>query len=444
MARQECIGFQTGAGRFEHGYNPRPSQRPRLTPPTPPHPDHQLPAPLRWMTRLFSSLWLVGVLTLACLAYVAAAYLPIGGSYLWQQRWIDLPQAAVLAWPLFHGVWLALACVIAWATARRLAWRWRNTGGFIAAFALAAGMVGQSAAWRYQTRGLLPVRVTDNEAAAVQTRYLEPAQRVLTVQMGISPPQQIPLAGLPWWHDAPGGTLSLPLHHLPGLRSQLDYRAQVHAMAYIADGRLTPHEDGKTLRPAVTEHAQRDNPSRNVPTRALLALRFTANSAQGPAEETTVWLPFDLAAGQRVMPPQAYEVAGLGQVHLAFTLASRDLGFGVAAEPAGPAPPGTPGQAKLRVIDTDPQTRQVIPAWSRTLSPGQPVTYRPTAPRPGLRQVDLIAGPQADGNAPRWVQVHANPGRRYTLACAITALGGVLLAVGTRLTPLRRTDDASH
>ncbi|XAL99243.1 hypothetical protein OT109_16885 [Phycisphaeraceae bacterium D3-23] len=340
------------------------------TPTPPPHPDDQLPAPLRWATRLFSSWWVLASLAVLVMGYIAAALVPVGGRYLWQTQWIDATQVGVLRWTPFQVALLLWVCVMLWTTLRRVAWRWRNIGVFIFVVGVAITTLGQSTSWRFQTRGLIAVQTIGDEAAAFQTRYLDPAQRVLFVQVGNEQPQQVPIDGLPLWHDSGLGELSIPLHQQPGLRSQLNYRAQVHAVAYIADGTLTPDRSRidiepdtvvPMLTPTPTPAVDRDWPLRDCPDRALVALRFTANSAAGPAGETFVWLPFDLAAGQRVLPPQTYDIAGLGQVRLAYTLASKDLGFAIAAEPDTAASAVT-----MRVVDTHPVTRQIIPAITRS------------------------------------------------------------------------------
>lgn len=407
------------------------------TPPAPPqHPDDQLPAPLRWATRLFSSPRLVVVLGIVCVLYLAAAYLPIGGQFLWQSRGIDASQSAVLGWIGFHIAWLLLACSIVWTTARRLAWRWRNLGVFIAVLGLAAAMGGQSIGWRFSTHGLLAVQSIADDDAALQTRYLDPTQRVLTVQIGTSPPQAVYLDGLPLWHDVGPESIAMPLHQHPGLRSQLDYRAQVHVTGYIADGTLSDEADAagqRVIVPKVTSIAERGWPLTDCPPHALLGLRFTTNGSEGPSGETIVWLPFDLAAGQRVMPPQAYDIPGLGRVHLAFTLAGQDLGFAVAAEPAGPE------QVTLNIVDTDPVTRRIIPALTHPLRSGESTSYPPANPMPGMRNIKLTAGPGMDHNPPQWVEVTSRPTQRFTTIALAIAAAGMLFALLSRLPLKKRT-----
>jgi hypothetical protein len=406
------------------------------TPPAPPpHPDDQLPAPLRWATRLFSSPRLVVALALVCGLYLVAAYLPIGGRYLWQAQPIDAPRSAVLGWTGFHVAWLLLACSIVWTAIRRLPWRPRNAGWFLAALGTAAAMAGWSTGWRFSTHGLLAVQSIADDATALQTRYLDPTQRVLTVQIGTSPPQAVYLDGLPLWHDAGPDTIAMPLHQHPGLRSQLDYRAQVHVVGYVADGTLTREADAEgrpTVTPRVTPGGQRHWPLPDCPPRALIGLRFTANGSEGPEGEAVVWLPFDLAAGQRVMPPEAYDIPGLGRVHLAFTLAGRDLGFAIAAEPTGP------GQVTLNLVDTDPATRRIIPALTRPLGSGATTRYEPANPVPGLSRVTLTAGPSERDAAPRWVEVTSRPTQRFTRMSLLVAGAGLLVGGAVRLLGARR------
>jgi len=405
--------------------------------PKPSHPDDQLPAPLRWATRLFSSLWVLGGLTVLVVGYVAAALVPVGGRYLWQAPWIDATQVGVLKWTPFHVALLLLVCVLVWTTLRRVAWRWRNLGVFVLVVGVALALVGLSTGWRYQVRGLLAVNEAD-DPGVLQTRYLDPTQRVLFVQIGSNPPQQVPLDGLPRWHDSGADALLIPLHQHPGLRSQLEFRAQVHAVAYIADGALDAegNEPGVgVLSPRPTPQADRDWPLRNSPARSLLALRFTANSSDGPEGETTVWLSFDLAAGQRVMPQQSYEVPGLGPVRLAFTLANKDLGFAVGAQEEVRA------QVSMSIADTDPTTRQVIPPVTYDLIGGQSVIYKPVAPEPTLRNVTLTAGTRHDAKPPEWITVSSTPALLPVyLGSAITALGLLLTLVFKLLLNKRPTD----
>ncbi|MEM9416125.1 MAG: hypothetical protein AAGA29_11720 [Planctomycetota bacterium] len=400
-------------------------------PPTkpPPHPDDQLPTLLRWATRLFSSLWLLAALISAVALYLIVVFIPVTGSYLWQAPTIDLPQERLLNWLPFHVLLATLTCVLLWTTIRRVPWRWRNLGLFLFALGIVLTAIGLSTAWRFQTRGLLAAQPIGDEATALQTRYLDPAHRALFVQVGNEQPQQVPLDGLPLWNDAGLGRLTMPLHQQPGLRSQLNYRAQVHAVAYIAHGKLN-HTDAPAglggIVPTPTPPAQRDWPIADCPPDALLAVRFTANSAEGPTSETLVWLPFDLAAGQRVTPPQAYEIPGLGRVRLAFTLASKDLGFAVTAEPDGR------DAVKLRILDTDPATRQVIPPLEQGLQAGQATHYRPVAPIPTMSRVSLTAGPALSEQI-AWVTLRSTPALPLVWAGLAAAALGILTTLGTRI-----------
>lgn len=412
-------------------YNRRPSSEPTLLPkPTDtPHPDEQLPAALRWATRLFSSWWVFGGLVALVLIYLASSLLPVGGRFLWQASWIDTSQQQMLAWQPFHLVLMLLGCVTLWTAVRRVPWRLRNLGLFCAAIGFAALLLGLSVMWRFQTHGLLATQPPDAEPLPLQTRYLDPFERVLFVQMGQSPPQQVPLDGLPLWTNPAQGSLAIPLHTEPGLRSQLDYRAQVHVVEYITRGRLKQIEsaDFPTRETPVFEvllHGE--YPRVGCPTDALLALRFTANNADGPGGETVVWLAFDLAAGQRVIPPQSYDIPGLGEVRLAFTLGNRDLGFAVAAEPDGR------GAVSVRVVDTDPVTRQVIPPLERTLAVGESLRYEPTSPQPTLKTAKLTVGPPINGEHSQWVVVSSRPG------WLLVYIGAIVLGVGLLLWQLMR------
>ena len=391
----------------------------------PQHPDDQLPAPLRWATRLFSAWWTLGGLALVIALYLIVAFVPVGGSYIWQTRLIDLPQAKLLTWLPFHLLLFLFVCVLIWTALRRVAWRPRNLGVFIVVLGIAIAISGQSTHWRYQTRGLLAVQSPDAQPLPLQTRYLEPTQRILFVQIDNTIPQQVPLDALPNWHDRTTDAPALPLHQHLGLRSQLNYRAQVHAIAYIAHGTLATHD---TVSPTPTPPADREWLYNNCPTQPLVALRFTTNSADGPAIETIVWLPFDIAAGQRAVPPQAYDIAGLGVVRLAFTLASNDLGFAVAAEPD---PSGS--SITLHIIDTDPTTRQIIPARQTSLADGMRYHYDPIAPRPTLRHAIMSPGPWDRDDPPRWITLQSTTAMGLTYAGGSIALAGLLLMTIIRI-----------
>ncbi|MFI4860156.1 MAG: hypothetical protein ACIAXF_05685 [Phycisphaerales bacterium JB063] len=405
-----------------------------------PHPDDQLPTPLRWATQLFSSWWVLGLLALLLAGYTIAAFVPVAGRYLWQAPWLDIAQSQMLGWLPFHLLLMLSVCVLLWTTLRRVPWHWRNLGLYLSAIGIATALLGLSTAWRFQTRGLLAVQTINDEAGALQTRYLDPVKRVLFVQVGNEQPQQVPLAGLPRWHDRGSDTLTVPLHQTPGLRSQLNYRAQVHIVAYLAHGQLEPGNDSPdTLRSVPTPLADRGWPLKDCPPDALIAVRFTANSAAGPAGETTVWLPFDLAAGQRVLPPQTYEVAGLGPVRLAFTLASQDLGFAIAAEPAPEQQAVT-----VRIVDTDPKTRQIIPAMTQTLPPNASMRYEPATPQPTLQQAVLAPGPSTGDTPPRWVTLRSTTAQGITLLGAALVVAGLLLTFAFRLIPDQSKPDAAR
>lgn len=403
--------------------------------------DDQLLPPFRWLTRAMSSWWLVGGMGLIVLLYLAAVYVPLGSRYLWQQRWIDVAQVQMTRWVPLHVAMLMLAVAVVWATLRRVAWRPRNLGAFVAAAGVAVVLFGVSFSLRYGVHGMVVVPPSDNSGLVLTTRYADPVERVLVVQFGPNPPFSVPLGSLPRWNDVPPaadleGPLNLPLHVDPELGRQLDYRARLTIVGYLAAGELQDHPDGSTSAQSVPADARDADAQYLLPQRAMLAVRVEGESADGRTSRSLIWLPFEPGGIDRLMPTQRYEVPGLGSVGLAFRPVGRDLPFGLAMSGGGSA-------VTLHIAETNPATNQLMPMTRNDqLMVGDAWSYEPLRPGPGMSRIALtpLYPPELEaGVALDYVRLSSSPGRVVVIiGLSISAGGLVLWGIGGLISVRRR------
>lgn len=303
--------------------------------------DRQLPAPVRWMTRAMSSWWAIIGLGVCVAGYTAAAYVPVGGRYLWQSRWIDTTQHAVLTWwPLQTAAFL-LAAVVVWSAMRRLPMRWANLGRFVAVIGLAITLVSQAIAWRHASlTGIIAApsssTLSNPNAQAPPsfvTRYADTDDRELMIMVGWDMPIHVPLDGLPRWNDTAGDAMpAMRLNEHPPLATKLGFTTRIRTIAYIADGELVTQPDGTQ---AVTPTAPSDRRPADLPypDKALLALSFEAELPDGTVKTTRLWLPFEPVEQcvHQMAPERFFQIEGLGEVGLAFRPRIGKLPFAVAA-----------------------------------------------------------------------------------------------------------------
>ena len=283
-----------------------------------------------------SSWWTIGVLGILIAVYVAAAYLPIGGRYVWQWRMFDTTRHAILTWwPLLIAAWL-LAAVIVWSAMRRLPWRIDNLGAFVAVLGLAIILISQSWAFRSQSIGVAAVPITKPTAGdqidvfslpPPLTTYGDTHDRVLVIMARGSAPIAIPLDELPRWNDASGDAMpTLALHDNSKLAPVIGYSTRITTKAYLAEGTLHETEDGaQAAKP--TPDDERDLTALPYPANALLALEITTDLDEGGTSSTTIWLPFEPEATDALAPKRFFPVKGLGSVGLSFRPASKRLQF---------------------------------------------------------------------------------------------------------------------
>lgn len=387
-----------------------------------------------------SSWWLVGGLALGVLGYLVFAFVPMGSRYLWQQRGLDLAQVQVLRWAPLHVVMLLLAVTVLWATLRRVAWRPRNLGAFVAALGLSAAIFGFSLSLRFGLYGIVLVPPSGDEGLVLTTNYADPVDRVLVVQFGPNPPLSIPLDRVPRWNDVPPdaegrGPLDIALHASAELSQQLDYRVRLTAVGYLAAGEVQDGDDGSTS-VVVASSGSRGNDGKLLPHRAVLALRIDSEDEQGRAASMLVWLPFEPTGAERLMPTQRYEVPGFGSLGLAFRPVARDLPFALGV--SVPTPSKT---ATLHLSETNPATNRMMPMIEkRGMWVGAGWTHEPIAARPGMERIHIelssLPNNPTDGDT-AMLRVLTRPGRLIIVVGGWVFVGGMGLWALSRLV-LRR------